>query len=63
MKGGDHRYGRSDNIKGLLLFSNCLKNGKIYTMKDEVIENGSILIKDGKIVEVGDNIIAHLDTR
>lgn len=32
-------------------------------MKDEVIENGSILIKDGKIVEVGDNIIAPLDAK
>lgn len=40
-----------------------IKNGKIYTMKDEVIENGSILIKDGKIVEVGDNIIAPLDAK
>lgn len=38
-----------------------IKNGLIYTMNNEVIENGSILIKDGKIVEVGKNIIAPLD--
>ncbi len=30
-------------------------------MKDEVIENGSILIEDGKIMEVGKDIIAPLD--
>ncbi len=38
-----------------------IKNGLIYTMKDEVIENGSILIEDGKIMEVGKDIIAPLD--
>lgn len=30
-----------------------IKNGFIYTMNDEIIENGSILIKDGKIAAVG----------
>lgn len=30
-----------------------IKNGHIYTMNNEVIENGSILIKDGKIAAVG----------
>lgn len=30
-----------------------IKNGFIYTMDDEAIENGSILIKDGKIAAVG----------
>lgn len=38
-----------------------IKNGKIYTMAGGVIENGSILIKEGKIVEVGKDIIAPLD--
>ncbi|MDR7869433.1 MAG: amidohydrolase [Tissierellaceae bacterium] len=33
-----------------------IKNGLIYTMNDEVIENGSILIKDGKIAAVGKDI-------
>lgn len=33
-----------------------IKNAHIYTMKDEVIENGSILIKDGKIQEVARDI-------
>ena len=31
-----------------------IKNAKIYTMAGEVIENGSILIKEGIIEEVGD---------
>lgn len=38
-----------------------IKNGKIYTMAGEVIENGSILIDEGKIKEVGKDIIAPLD--
>ncbi|MEW8972740.1 MAG: amidohydrolase [Tissierellaceae bacterium] len=38
-----------------------IKNGLIYTMSGEVIENGSILIDGGKIVEVGKDIIAPLD--
>ncbi|AFS77345.1 amidohydrolase [Gottschalkia acidurici 9a] len=29
-----------------------IKNAKIYTMQEEVIENGSILIKEGKIKEI-----------
>lgn len=33
-----------------------IKNARIYTMKEEIIENGSILIKDGKIKEVGKKI-------
>ena len=33
-----------------------IKNGHIYTMNDEVIENGSILIKDGKIAAVGKDL-------
>ncbi len=40
-----------------------IKNGKIYTMAGEVIENGSILIKNGKIQEVGKNIIPPLDAK
>ena len=28
-----------------------IKNGLIYTMAGEIIENGSILIKDGKILK------------
>lgn len=39
-----------------------IKNAKIYTMvNNEVIENGSILIEDGKIKEVGKDIVAPLD--
>lgn len=33
-----------------------IKNGHIYTMAGKVLENGSILIKDGKIVEVGEDL-------
>ncbi len=38
-----------------------IKNGKIYTMAGDIIDNGYILIKEGKIVEVGKEIIAPLD--
>ena len=40
-----------------------IKNGKIYTMAGDVIEGGSILIKEGKIAEVGVDIIAPLDAK
>lgn len=40
-----------------------ITNGKIFTMAGEVIHGGSILIKGGKIVEVGKDIIAPLDAR
>ena len=33
-----------------------IKNGKILTMSDKYYERGSILIKDKKIVEIGENI-------
>lgn len=33
-----------------------IKNGLVYTMAGEVIENGSILIEGGKIVAVGKNV-------
>lgn len=38
-----------------------IKNGYIYTMNDEIIEGGSILVKDGRIVEVGKDVVAPLD--
>lgn len=38
-----------------------IKNGRIYTMTGDVIENGSILIDKGKIKEVGKDIVAPLD--
>lgn len=33
-----------------------IKNGKIFTMAGQVIENGCILVKDGKIAEVAQHI-------
>ncbi len=33
-----------------------IKNGKIYPVVGEIIENGDILIEDGKIKEIGGNI-------
>src|SRR5690554_6590925 len=38
-----------------------IKKGLIYTMGGQVIENGSILIKEGKILDIGKDIIAPLD--
>lgn len=33
-----------------------IKNGKIFTMAEKIYENGCVLIKDGKIAEVGESI-------
>ena len=38
-----------------------IKNGLVYTMAGDIIEGGSILVKDGKIVEIGKDIVAPLD--
>lgn len=38
-----------------------IKNGHIFTMAGEIIERGNILIKDGKILEIGKDLIAPLD--
>src|SRR5699024_11019942 len=38
-----------------------VKNGYIYTMAGEVIEGGDILIHDGKIKEIGKDLVAPLD--
>ncbi len=40
-----------------------IKNGNIYTMAGDIIENGSILIEDGKIKEVGKDLVAPLDAQ
>ena len=34
----------------------AIKNAKIYTMVGDVIENGVILIEDGKFAEIGANV-------
>ena len=34
-----------------------IKNGKIFTMKGEVFQKGSILIEEGKIKAIGENIV------
>ena len=38
-----------------------IKEAYIYTMAGDVIEGGSILIDNGKIVEIGKDIVAPLD--
>lgn len=38
-----------------------IKNGKLFTMAGGVIEKGSILIEDGKIVAIGDKVEAPKD--
>ncbi len=38
-----------------------IKNAKIYTMADRIIENGSILIENGKIKEIGNDLIQPLN--
>ena len=40
-----------------------IKNGNIFTMAGDIIEKGSILIKDGKILEVGKDLVAPLDAK
>lgn len=38
-----------------------IKNAKVYTMAGDVIEGGCILVEDGKIKEVGTDLVAPLD--
>ena len=38
-----------------------IKNGKIFTMEGKVYERASILIKNGKIKEIGEDIVQPLD--
>ena len=40
-----------------------ITNGHIYTMNDEVIENGSVLIKDGKIAALGKDLEVPRDAK
>ncbi|MBU5590415.1 amidohydrolase [Clostridium sp. MSJ-4] len=40
-----------------------IKNGKIYTMAGEIYEKGCILIEDGKIKKVGENIQGHSEEK
>jgi imidazolonepropionase-like amidohydrolase len=40
-----------------------IKNAKIYTMAGDIIENGCILVEDGKIKEVGTDCVAPLDAK
>ena len=38
-----------------------IKNAKIFTMAEKVYEKGSILVDNGKIVEIGDEVVAPLN--
>ena len=38
-----------------------IKNAKVFTMAGEIIENGCILVENGKIKEVGTDLVAPLD--
>lgn len=40
-----------------------IKNAKIYTMANEIIENGSILVEDGIIKDIGSELVAPLDSK
>lgn len=40
-----------------------IKNAKIFTMAGEIIENGCILVEEGKIKEVGVDLVAPLDAQ
>ncbi len=40
-----------------------IKNAKVYTMAGEPIENGCVLVEDGKIKEVGTDLVAPLDAQ
>ena len=40
-----------------------IKNAKIYTMAGAIIDNGSILVENGKIKEIGESIIAPIDAK
>jgi len=38
-----------------------IKNGKVFTMEDGTLDRASILIENGKIKEVGVDLVAPLD--
>lgn len=38
-----------------------IKNAKIYTMAQDIIENGCIIVESGKIKEIGTDLVAPLD--
>ncbi|SHJ67411.1 amidohydrolase [Paramaledivibacter caminithermalis] len=40
-----------------------IKNGKVFTMEGKIFERASILVEDGKIKEIGENIVAPLDAQ
>ncbi|MCT4566334.1 MAG: amidohydrolase [Maledivibacter sp.] len=40
-----------------------IKNGKVFTMEGKVFEQASILVENGKIKEIGENIVAPLDAQ
>lgn len=40
-----------------------IKNAKVYTMAGEPIENGCVLVENGKIKEVGTDLVAPLDAQ
>ncbi len=40
-----------------------IKNGHIFTMAGRIIEKGNIIIKDGKISEIGKDLVAPLDAK
>ncbi|MGE5654510.1 MAG: amidohydrolase [Bacillota bacterium] len=40
-----------------------IKNGKLYTMVGPVVDNGTIVVKDGKIVAVGNNVEVPADAQ
>ncbi|NMB26720.1 MAG: amidohydrolase [Tissierellia bacterium] len=40
-----------------------IKNGHIFTMAGEIIEKGNIIIKDGKISEIGKDLVAPSDAK
>ena len=65
---------QNESTRAILIFSDTkhylrrttmllIKNAKIYTMAGQIIENGCILVENGKIKEVGTELVAPLDAQ
>ncbi|WP_376777136.1 amidohydrolase family protein [Flavobacterium covae] len=55
-------FPNNENVKNRFHNLKAFINAKIYITPSEIIENGILLVKEGKIIEVGQNVIIPKET-